>query len=271
MKLISIFVLLMFSMMGCSQSNSQSNRSKKVVTPVFTNDNGSPPEEKQPTVVDSHRTWSGKVGVNNISWDGKDLWLKLEAGKQIGIFSELAKSDYKALEKMENTKGCSTNYYYRPLAIAGNFVSFEYESGFLCGSINTKEWGYSTFELASDGRFVFYRPDAKVGVSTADPAGVALSDIFAEDDVFAALMADERISSDISKLLGQGKIDKTPRNLTELRKVVERFQDDFLGGQFFWNFDQFAIHQIVNDKANVRISLLRQAPPARAVRKTPEL
>lgn len=272
MKLIAILALLVFLTADCSQTKSQSNDSNKLAIQIATNSNTGPQltESKQPE-VDTVKEWNSKVGVNDFAWDGKDLTMSLGKEKKIEIFSEFAKSDYRFLKKFENTKGCSTNYYYRPLAIAGNLVSFNYESGFLCGAINTVEWGYSTFELARDGRFLFYHPNAKGPVSTKDPTGIALSDIFAENDVFTALMADERISSDIEKLVGQGKIDKAPENLAELSKLVDRFQDDFLGGEFYWNFDQFAIHHLENGKANVWISLLRQAPPARALREHLEI
>ncbi len=251
--------------MGCSRTISQSSQN------ATTNSIASPRPNKESTTIETVRSWSGKLGDNPISWDGSDLKIKTTEGTEVPIFSRFAESDYTELRKTENTKGCTSTYYYRPLAVMGNFVSFQHESGFLCGSVNSTEWGYSTIELNSDGKFVRHRSGGKGAMSSSTPAGIALSDIFAETDIFRALMTNEWLAKDISNFVTERKIERAPTDLAELRKIIERYQDDLLDGAFYWTLDQFAIHHVEDDKAIVWVSLLRQAPPTRSLREHLEL
>jgi hypothetical protein len=258
MKRITILALLAFLTANCSQTKSQSSESNKPAIQIVTNSNGgSQPTEPTRSEVDTVKEWSGKVGSNYFHWDGKDLTIKFSKGKNMTIFSEFAKSDYRVQRKLENTKNCFTSYYYRPLAIVGNLVSFQDESGFLCGAINTYSGTYSTIELAKDRNFLFYRPVAGDPKSTYE-GGVYLSDMFSENDIFKGMLANEKISNNISKLISQGKIDRQPGNLADLRKLFERFKYDFLNGEFYLDSDSledFAIHHIEDDKVSVWVSL----------------
>lgn len=275
MKLVIVLVLSAFLTAVCSQTNSQPNENSKPEADVATNGNGGsqPTESKQPE-ADSVKKWNGKVGSNHFYWDGKELIIMLRNGKEIKIFSEFAKSDYRFQAKLENTEGCSTSYYYRPLAIAGSLISFTYETGFLCGAVNTASWGYVTFELTSDGRFLSYPRYAETPEPTNEPSDISLSDMFSEGDIFKGLLANERISNDLSRLKAQGKINRNPQDLGELKKLLERFKYDFLKGMFYLDssaLESFAIHHIEGDKVSIWVSLMASSRASQAVQEHLEL
>lgn len=165
--------------------------------------------------------------------------------------------------------------YYRPLAILGSLVGFENESASLCGAINTISWRYVTVELSENGNFLFYKPGGRRSGPTDDMADVALSDIFAEDDILNSLMANERISKDIQRLIAQGKIERQPENLAALRTIFERFEYEFLDGRFYLGsntLESFAIHHIDNgERVSVWISLLPNSHAAQAVQEHLEI
>ncbi len=258
MKLTTILVLLTFSMMGCFETRSQSNKSNRPAIQIATNSNGgSQPTEPTQPEVDIVKKWSGKVGGNYFSWDGKELTIKLTNGMNIKTFSEFAKSVFREQVKDEpETKDCETSFYYRPLAIVGNLLTFQAEWGLLCGAINTYSGTYSTIELAKDRKFLFHRPEA--GDPKSYEGDVYLSDMFSKDDIFKGLLANEKISNDISKLISQGKIDKEPENLAELNKLFDKFKYDFLNGEFYLDSDSledFTIHHIEDDKVSIWVSL----------------
>jgi len=160
------------------------------------------------------------------------------------------------------------------LAVAGNLVSFEYESGFLCGAINSSSWGYGTFALGKNGKFLFYPPNNSNPLQTNEPTDISLSSLFSEEDIFRALIANERISADIFKLVNQAKIKSGPRNLAELKTMFETFKYDFLDGMFDLNanaLEGFALHHVSGDKVSVWISLTPSSRASQSVHESLEI
>jgi len=173
MALVCVLTLLAFSMTGCSQTKSQSNQGSEVEAPVAIGNNRPLSKEAKPTEVELVKEWSGTIGDNYFRWDGKDLRLTPKSGTAIAIFSEFAESDYRELKKTEETKGCTTNYYYRPLAIAGNLVSFELNPAFCVvpltrgdGAIRRLHWQEmaSLFFIAITTRGQHQLPDQRVSL-----------------------------------------------------------------------------------------------------------
>jgi hypothetical protein len=255
---ITMLALIIFSTTECSKTKSQSNDTNKPAIQIATKDDGRPQPIKSPPIeAESIKEWRGKVGSNYFHWDGKELNIKLANGRNIKTFSEFAKGAFREQVKDEpETKDCETSFYYRPLAIVDNLVTFQAEWGLLCGAINTYSGTYATIELAKDRKFLFHRPVA--GDPKSYEGDVYLSSMFSENDIFKALLTNEQISSDVSKLISQGKIDRQPKNLAELKKLFDKFKYDFLNGEFYLDSDSlkdFAIHHLEDDKVSVWVSL----------------
>jgi hypothetical protein len=271
MKLIIILAVIAFLAMTCSPMQSQSSEGNE--SSIRTDTTGSPLSEATPEAVRA-KEWAGGVGGNYFVWDGKDLNIRLANGRDVKAFSEFARNAFREQVKDEpDTRSCDTRFYYRPLAIVGNLLTFQTEWGMLCGAITTYSWGYSTIELTNNGKFLFHRPVASKPKSTYED-DVYMSELFPENDIFKGLLANEKISNDISKLINQRKIDKPPENLTELKKLFERFPYDFLNGVFDLDSDSlevFAIHHVVDDKVSVWISLTPSSHAAQALQEHIEI
>lgn len=253
MKSITILALSTLFLMSCLATKPQSNQ-KFVGTAI-----ASPRPSETPVGYKPAKEWSGKVGNNFFSWNGKDMLIRPSGGREAGLFSEFARSDNRFQLEENEAKDCSGHYYYRPLAILGDLMSFESESAVLCGAINTYSWAYSTVQL----------PHGAGSRSTDEPDDLSLPDLFSERDLFDAFFQNERLARDISHLINRGKIDKAPKNLADLRKLLERFENDFLDGKFYLDahaLQGFAIHDLYEDKVSVWISLAPKSRSFQALR-----
>ena len=258
MRLAAVFILLTFSTLACLRSKSESDQSSRAA-PSLAKGEATQFTQASPDGQRSTAGWNAQIGGKSFSWNGADLAVTLTHGRKVEIFSQLAKNDYQELKREENTTGCLTDYHYRPLAVAGNVVSFEYESALSCGAINTASGGYGTIELTSDGSFLSYSPESRNGKPTRDPSDVSLLNVFSENDVYKSFLSNQRISEDIARLIHQRRISGEPANLAELRKLFAQFNHDFLDGRFYLDsqaLEGFAIHHLEGDaKVSVWISL----------------
>lgn len=207
------------------------------------------------------QNWSGRVGEFDYRWDGNDFEVSSGKGKTLRLFSTDAKSRVQVEQTTNDAKGCSFSSYYRPLAVAGSLVSFDIEFSTLCGGAIDNSWGYSTIKIikGQEGELVF--------------DGVSLSDIFPDTELLQAFSREPKISHSISKLISVRKIGGAPGTFTELKRLMAKFPNDFLGGRYYLadSIDSFALRSVDGEQLTLWISLLPTAPPEAALRDHLEL
>src|SRR5690606_33462947 len=133
MKIIITTFILLFLLTGvcCSQTSTSSNAvddndGKKSQTATNT------VPEFEAKKDESYKPWNAKVGDNMFVWDGNDLEIEFANKRKIELFSTYSAEEQKFQIEENDASECSMKFLYRPLAVAGNFVSYEIESGTLC-------------------------------------------------------------------------------------------------------------------------------------------
>jgi hypothetical protein len=104
---------------------------------------------------------------------------------------------------------------------------------------------------------------------------VAITDLFSEADVLAALLANSQISRDISKALSENKMKSPPTTLSEFSdSIFTKYMSDVFDGAFYLRKDyltRFVFHHIEGDKVAVWISLTSTSHAAQAVHEHVEI
>jgi len=199
--------------------------------------------------------WEEQVGGLGFRWAGEDL--EILAGKQtLRLFRAVFQNRVRSERRLNDVKGCSLNGYLRPLAAAGDLVSFDNEFSALCGSATDNTWAYSTVEITKD----------KKGELTFRDVG--LSDLFPDADILAAFLRVPQIKESISHLILQQKISQAPQTFDELEHLMAKFPKDFLGGRYYLaeSLDSFALRKGEGNELTLWISLMPVAPPEAALR-----
>lgn len=203
--------------------------------------------------------WSASIKGSSFEWDGKDLFVQRRGEKKQGIFSQLARNNFLSASKEITVSGCEFSHYFSLLSVVGSIVSFEHETGVICG-IPVSDWRFSSLELDKAGEFIYptQEKSAKKEANGLPSKIVSLLELFSDDEITAALLANQRISQEISKAIAKGNLTETPLNLREFNMYFTKRDYEKFGSYLFFDEDyltRFVFHHLSGDKVVVRISL----------------
>lgn len=190
--------------------------------------------------------WQQIFGTTKYRWNGKDLYFKRSLANEVAIF-ELAAKRYHASFEKEGGR-CLLSNYFTPAAVVGDIVSYEHESGIICGTASG-EWRYVTIDVAKPKRFL------------------DLSDFFTDDQILRAFLADPQLSSDVQKSITERKLDAIPTTLKELSAFLTKYDYQIYNGNSYFQSDyltRFAFHHVEGETICVRVSATSTSTAGRA-------
>jgi hypothetical protein len=199
------------------------------------------------------------AGVNSeqphvsFSWQTNDLKVSVAGAKPFRLFSEISRECTKAFASEPSVTECEFQHQYRLLSIVGSMVSYQQESGTVCGT-STEWWGFNTIDVLNPGRYECLDEDQRI----PDSKDVNLSELFGEQNVFNGLIASPEISVEIDKAISDGRLLKPPSNLNELSAFLNEPDRSKFNGDYYLSADylsHFAFHRVENDYAILWLSL----------------
>ncbi len=217
-------------------------------------------EEMYSSNTDELIKWSQTIGRNFFVWDGKDLFVKSEtSSKKLGVFSRIAEN-YCLASRKGAEKNCFCGNSMGPIAIVGSIVAVDHESDFSCQG-SYLSWRFASFDLEKLGDLNYSLPEElNSSEPVRSPKGklVSLEELFSDEDIFSAFMANEPISEMIAEAINERKLEAKPKDLIGLTKFLTRENTIFLDGFFQLEKDyltRFVFHHIEGEKVAVWISL----------------
>jgi hypothetical protein len=272
-------VILLF--IGCKSSESPVENvhpeAANTPPPVKVSPTIEPPKEP-PAVPDEIKiNWQGSTNSFYLDWNGKDLLVQLKGGIKQKILSRMSENFCRVLHKDPESRNCRCGNSFRLASVVGNIVSFEDESDFSCAG-SYLYWRYASLDLEKSGDYIYptlveFGDEEASKVRTSKV--VAITDLFSEADVLAALLANSQISRDISKALSENKMKSPPTTLSEFSdSIFTKYMSDVFDGAFYLRKDyltRFVFHHIEGDKVAVWISLTSTSHAAQAVHEHVEI
>lgn len=221
-----------------------------------------PPDEIQ---IDWHGTIPGVV----LDWNAKDLTVQVGTAPKQRVFSRISENYCRVLQCDPEGRKCRCGNSFRLSSIVGKVVSFEDESDFSCAG-SYLHWRYGSLDLGKSGDFIYPRLvefDDKEAVKLRASKMIALTDLFSETNLLAALLTNPQISKDISKAMKENKLKSTPTTLSEFSNLFTKYMSGMFDDYFYLEKDyltRFVFHHIENDKVAVWISLTPTSHTAQA-------
>jgi len=254
MAKVSFLLLVLIFFPGCNSvglTPSERNSLPKVPTPAPT------PSDRIPDVSDDVLIpWKQTIGSIDYRWNGKDLFVRINKGYEIGLFSKAARKYRRSFDR--SGRKCVLDSFFTPVAVAENILSYEHESGYGgpgCG-VSDGEWRYATVDVFDSTSFLDLRS------------------FFSEDEILHAFLANSQISSYIQKSIGNKKLTAVPASLKELSAYLTRFDYEIFNGYSYFEGDyleRFAFHHIEGDMISIRISATSTSTAGRAIHEYVEI
>jgi len=197
--------------------------------------------------------WLQRIGTTRYRWDCKDLYAKHLPAKKVGLFA-LAAERYKSSFEGEGGS-CSVSTYFTPVAVVGDLVGYEFESGVYCGTVQG-EWWYTTVDVA--------KPTKPLDLRT----------FFTDDQILRAFLADPQLSSDIQRSVAEHKLPAVPTTLRDLSRFLTKFDYQIYNGESYFEADyltRFVFHHLDGDTIYIRVSATSTSTAGRAIHQYAEI
>lgn len=201
-----------------------------------------------------------------LRWTRKDLVVKFRNGRTLGLFSTIAK--YAHARTMAEAKHCSSSQDFRLLSVTGNIIGFEHTDstyGQGCSASVYSYWRFVSIDLAKMGSLDYPLDPEEYPVLRESTARLSLADLFGENEVLAALLANPSVAQTLSE-------NETPAP-TGLKEFVKLFgYSGYRFGQHTLLLEldfplRFVFKGVEEGKVVVAISLTPGAHSMQAVQK----
>lgn len=238
MSKLALLLLLSAFGLECG-TNVPASNIPATISPMPTPTESNPPD-------DVLIPWEQTIGTTSYRWDGKDLHTKISQAKEIPLFSRAARQYHRSFK---NGGGrCFLSNYFSPASVVGDLVSYEHESGFICGTASG-EWRYATVDVSNATRFLDLR------------------NFFTEDELLLALLANAQLASDIQKSIGEKKLDVVPTTMKQLSGFLTKHDYQLFNGSSYFEPDyltRFAFHHLEGERICIRVSATSTSTAGRA-------
>ncbi len=208
------------------------------------------------TPPETQTQWRKTIDGIAFDWDTKDLSVQIKEIK-LKLFSEIAESHHRSLLRSASDQGCEDGHFFRLSSVVGNLVSFEHEIGFSCGAVTSSDWRYATIDVAKEGNLAYPKtrvPDGKTRGGNVSSKVLNLSELFSEDDILSAFLANKMVSDEISKALDKRTITSPPKTMADFSELFTKTDYSLFDGSFYLASDflsRFAFNRIEAGKVAV--------------------
>lgn len=201
--------------------------------------------------------WAGRSGVFKLRWTTSDITASSSSNQADVRFSakDLATRGFQEFAALlEEGANCFSDRTFTVLSVVGSIVSFRDNSSGMCvpSAHPFGETRFTSIDLARpDG--VAYK-ELTMNVDLTNPGKIVrLSDLFPEEDILNAMLADPLVK----RALAEDKIVAPPKTLAQF---VNTFTRAGLSNKECYSVSvdlltRFAFHHLENDRVAVRLGL----------------
>lgn len=240
-KLLGIVLVITYTF-GCGSSSAVSTTNSDPAnspTPV-------PAAKAQQPSEDVMIPWEEVIGETVYRWNGEDLYVRKAGYREIPLFSQAARDYHSSLQS--EGRRCLVTSYFTPVAVVGDLVSYEHESGIICGTVSG-EWSFATIDVTNPKR----TPD--------------LREFFTSEQLLHSFLANPEVSSDIQRAVDAGKLDSRPDALEKLTAFLTSYDWEKFNGNSYFEPDyltRFALHHVEGELVCIRVSTTSMSTAGRA-------